>query len=175
MKKQQQIGRPTKYEPETIKAYLTAISAGLTVELSAQYADVHRDSVHEWMRQDPEFAAARGRVESQLANKWIKQIEAAAAADWRVAAWLLERRVPSEYGKRTHVQAEVTPGGGVMHIQFSAANAFALLEAGHDAADDDPGIVEGSLASSPKALPAPSHNAVKGRRRRQRSANENVV
>lgn len=104
---------------ELITAMATAIRAGVRPEIAALMNGVPRRTYFEWMekarRPDarPLLVDLLEQVEMALAE-WeaadVLQIGQAARkagdGEWQAAAWRLERRLPSVYGRRT--QQEVT-------------------------------------------------------------------
>lgn len=95
-----EVGRPTKYTPETVKKITGAIQTGATYRLAAQYGGIGLSTFNEWRHQYPEFAEAVEEAEGQGAVMLIAKIQRAAGNSWRAAAWILERRHPEEYGRQ---------------------------------------------------------------------------
>jgi len=106
-------GRPTKLTPETQKKVVDAIGMGATYDLAAQYAGISYDSFNNWMKAGEasksgaffEFFNAVKEAEGRAAVGWLAKIEKAAnAGNWQAAAWKLERRYPSIYGRTVQDQ-----------------------------------------------------------------------
>lgn len=93
-------GRPTKYTPERVKAITDAIRVGATFRLACDYAGITEDTFARWRERYADFADAVKEAEGKGAIGWLAKIEAAAnEGTWQAAAWKLERRYPSEYGR----------------------------------------------------------------------------
>ena len=99
---------PIPIEPY-IEKLCQAILVGATYELAALYAGISADTFARWRQRAatarPGTALARLRdrlteAEGQAALRWLAQIQAAASADWRAAAYMLERRYPEMYAKQ---------------------------------------------------------------------------
>jgi hypothetical protein len=139
-------GRPTKLTADAADAFLTAVRLGATRDLAAQaagwspsatysYLESGRDARHKAdtgqrltakERRFLEFVEATEKAEGDMAQNALACIVRAAREPrhWTAAAWLLERRYPAEYGRRTEL---VGPGGGPLQVDATAA-AEELLE-----------------------------------------------
>lgn len=81
---------------------LAALEAGATLRMAAAAAGVSEDTLSRWRRNRPGLQAEMDQAEAQGAVKALEQIRAAAQGGaWQAAAWMLERRYPNEYGRRT--------------------------------------------------------------------------
>jgi hypothetical protein len=102
-------GAPLKLTAERSARICDAIRAGVRPETAAMYNGVSARSYYRWMSlgraadADPVYARFVDEVELALAE-WeardVLLIGEAAKTDWHAAAWRLERRLPSIYGKR---------------------------------------------------------------------------
>jgi len=101
------MGRPSKLTPKTQERIIGAIRVGATYALAAQYGGVAYNTFNEWMKKGEaanrgayrEFYDAIKSAEGDAAVKWLALIDKAAAETWQAAAWKLERRYPSDYGR----------------------------------------------------------------------------
>jgi predicted site-specific integrase-resolvase len=92
------------------------IRAGNTLEVSAAATGIHRATLHRWMKQGKEqerglyrsFLDEVEKAKAEAEARDVALIAKAATADWRAAAWRLERRSPRRYGQKVQlsVQAE---------------------------------------------------------------------
>ena len=112
---------------------IEAIRLGATYRLAAQYAGVQIGTIYNWINraekilarletdEDPvieesevlyvDFFIRLQEAEGKAVVDWLSAIAAAAAeGKWQAAAWMLERRHPQEYGKRTEVHQHHTRG-----------------------------------------------------------------
>ena len=110
------MARPTKLTPEVHEAIVDGINAGLTFRLSCARAGVTPATFYNWLKKGEvaqsgalmEFFNAVERAKADSALRLISQITLQAPADWRAAAFILERRFPDDYGRR----AELTGKAG---------------------------------------------------------------
>lgn len=111
-------GRPDKLTPEIQNKIVTAVRAGAFVETAASYAGISKVTLYDWMKRGNKSTHGKFRdflnaVEQAFAEATVAdlaQISAAAAKDWRAAAYRLEKRERSLYGKQ--VQITASGGGG---------------------------------------------------------------
>lgn len=105
-------GRPSKLTPETQKRILEALSVGTTYELACQYAGISYETFRRWMNTGEDaktgqfraFYEAVKEAEGRAVVGWLAKIEqAASAGNWQAAAWKLERRYPSEFGRKDRI------------------------------------------------------------------------
>lgn len=118
-------GEGRRFTPECRKRILDGVRMGATYELAAKYGGVTYRTLRNWLTRGNEDPAGEFRdfyeefnlAEGEAAVQWLAQINKAAAKSWQAAAWKLERRYPSDYG-RTVVQSEHSgPGGGPIEYE----------------------------------------------------------
>ena len=74
------LGRPTKRTPDAENLIIKALGVGLSYEVAADFAGIHRDTLLDWRRKDEAFSAsikgatARGKV--GVAGKLMELIRA---------------------------------------------------------------------------------------------------
>jgi hypothetical protein len=123
-------GAPSKLTPERQAGICDGIRAGIRPEVAAVYAGVGARTYYRWMAlgrgvgAEPVYVEFVEAVEVALAE-WeardILLIGEAAKADWRAAAWRLERRLPKVYGKRERHEIANADDGS---FRVSAAPSF---------------------------------------------------
>lgn len=108
------VGQPTKRTPEVEEAIISALKAGATHRMAADYAGIALSTLQRWLAEESdaykEFqdAVKRASASGDLAS--LETIQTAArSGQWQAAAWLLERRHPGEYGRQ---RVEVTGKDG---------------------------------------------------------------
>jgi hypothetical protein len=104
-------GRPHKLTAAVQGRIVEAVRAGATREQAAAAAGIGKRTLQRWLAQGEgnrpparfeRFAAALREAEAGMVVDAVEGIqEAARAGDWRARAWLLERRHPAEWGRRT--------------------------------------------------------------------------
>ena len=105
------MGRPSKLTPEVQELIVDGISAGLTYRLSCERAGIFPSTFYVWIERGErqvkgrykDFAEAVTRAKADSALRLVSQITLQAPTDWRAAAFMLERRFPDDYGKRTEL------------------------------------------------------------------------
>ena len=113
-------GRPTKLTPEVQDKIVSAVRAGSYLETAAAYAGIDKATLHRWLKRgaravlvlppDPAEAAfvdfcdslTRALAQSEVAE--VTAITKASKIDWRAAAFLLERRAPKRWGRRSEIE-----------------------------------------------------------------------
>jgi hypothetical protein len=88
-----------------------AVRAGATREQAAAAAGIGKRTLQRWLAHGEgdraaarfaSFAAALREAEAAMVVDAVEGIQQAAqAGDWRARAWLLERRFPAEWGRRS--------------------------------------------------------------------------
>ena len=122
-------GRPTKLTPDVQEAIVDGINAGLTYRMSCARAGVTHATFYRWLEKGEtaksgafrEFCDTVSRAKADSALRLVSQITLQAPTDWRAAAFLLERRFPDDYGKRTEVTGK---GGGPMKVGTKTQHVF---------------------------------------------------
>lgn len=128
--------KPTVYEP-----FLRAVSQGLSLKSSAAIAGVNPKTVRNWVKRgedgEPDYELfalkyhqAMAGIEAQLVTK------VAEADDWRSASWLLEKRMPKEYGALATHKVEVTAKPAYNLEKMSLAERKQLLKLMDKAKDE---------------------------------------
>jgi len=109
------MARASKLTPVVSKALLDALRMGATQRLACQYAGISEDTLARWRalgtqgrKPYADFADAFTRAQGTLAVALLAKIEAAAAVDWRAAAWKLQHRFPRDYGLKVELSGDAT-------------------------------------------------------------------
>lgn len=98
----------TARHSEEIERLLQAIRLGATYKNACNYAGITFGIFRRWMSKGEkdssgkwhDFFFAVRKAEGEALVGWLARIEKAAQdGDWKAAAWKIERRYPSEYGK----------------------------------------------------------------------------
>lgn len=111
------VGRPSKLTVPVVQVLLEGIKHGLSYKLAVMRCGIDYSTFCRWVEKGEQQSTGEYRefcdrlelaqAEGAFAN--VLKIKAAAAKDWRAAAWLLEARHPDEYGRR---RIEVTGKDG---------------------------------------------------------------
>ena len=97
-----------KYTPELADSIAALVADGMSPSRSGVLLDVSKESVSEWIRTKPDFAAMIEKSRALYVQKLVKRVEAAGERDWKANMALLERREPEEFGRVATLKAEVT-------------------------------------------------------------------
>ncbi len=100
-------GRPSKLTDALRRRLLDLVRSGVGQGRAARMLSVSPDSITRWCQVFPDFADALEGAREQSVATLERRVHAAARKDWRAAAWILERRAPTEY-RRQRVEAAVT-------------------------------------------------------------------
>ena len=122
-------GRPTKLTPDVQEAIVDGINAGLTYRMSCARAGVTHATFYRWLEKGEtaksgafrEFCDTVSRAKADSALRLVSQITLQAPTDWRAAAFLLERRFPDDYGKRSEITGK---DGGPVKVEAKTQHIF---------------------------------------------------
>ena len=122
-------GRPTKLTPEVQDLIVDGINAGLTFGLTCARAGVNPATFYRWLEKGEtaksgvysEFCDTVSRAKADSALRLVSQITLQAPTDWRAAAFLLERRFPDDYGKRSEITGK---DGGPVKVEAKTQHVF---------------------------------------------------
>lgn len=98
-------GRPTKFTKEVQEKLLEGARRGYTIRAYCAYAGITQSCYYRWSkRKEKKFRKffkllkiAEGEAEAVV----FERIMSASAQQWQAAAWILERRYPEDYGRKT--------------------------------------------------------------------------
>lgn len=112
---------------------LDGVAVGMSLDDSCQLAGVPRSTFFDWIRKGRQPGARKeyrdlvAKVDLALAQfkqRQLAGIDAAGGEEWQARAWLLERKFPSEFGRRTRLDSNVT----VQAQPFIDASKLTLAE-----------------------------------------------
>lgn len=104
------MGRRTQRTPERVGAIVSALRTGNTRRAAAAFAEVDQSTFYRWLASSATFRDAVEKAEADAEVRFASQVaKAAGDGTWQAAAWWLERRRSSDYGRhdRTDVTVEV--------------------------------------------------------------------
>ena len=108
------MARPSKLTSEVEARIVEAVELGATWERAADAAGIGASTLREWRQRGEAgeapfsaFLAALKRAEGDGVARALRTIrQASESGTWQAAAWLLERRYPADYGRRTEVAVD---------------------------------------------------------------------
>lgn len=137
-------GRPTLLTPEVHATIVKLLALGNYLETAAALAGVSRSTVFAWLRRGAEesdgiyfdflVAARTAAAQSEATDLAIIQM-AARRGDWKAAAWRLQHRFPSRWGR-------TQDGDGALEVEAVDA------EVTEEAMGAAPLYVDGELVQS---------------------------
>jgi hypothetical protein len=93
-----------KRTEKKVAELVAAVETGVSIESACSIAGIHRSTWYEW-RERPEIEARLDRALAIAESRLIDSIREAGRDDWRASAWILERRYPETWSKRSELQA----------------------------------------------------------------------
>lgn len=127
MSKPKRRTRRSRLTKEKTQELFNALAAGNTQETAAKLCDISESTFYYWKKRGREaksgihreFYEAMEKAEALAEARRVQVIQQAMEgkgafknADWKAAAWYLERRYPEKWG-RNHMTAEVNHSGEV--------------------------------------------------------------
>lgn len=126
------MARRSKLTKELIDDFSKAISIGLNIKASCDYAGISEPSYYAYMKKaeedfdnnveslNTEFFNAVKKAEASFRVYHMSKIrDAAEGGSWQASAWSLERRFPNEFGKHVSVEAD----NGILNDLLTAIKA----------------------------------------------------
>lgn len=128
-------GRPCKLTPKLRESICSALRAGNYIETAAIINGVNKTSLYAWLKKGGEerrrleggrnrkptkkakpyldFLNAVEKAQGQAEARDVALIGQAAVSQWQAAAWRLERKFPSRWGRRASVEHTGKDGGPI--------------------------------------------------------------
>lgn len=107
------VGAKNKCTKEAIERAVSLKKGGANNRDIAAALGIHESTFYAWLNQPKsdkqrEFSEGIKKAEADYKNALLRIIlRDASERDWHAAAWLLERKYPSEYARTDRVKAEV--------------------------------------------------------------------
>jgi hypothetical protein len=92
-------GRPPKYTRRRHERICELVAEGNSREASAALAGIAPATLTEWLREYPGFSADIKKADGIAERDSVQTIRRASRRSWYAAAWWLERRHPTRWGK----------------------------------------------------------------------------
>lgn len=132
------IGRPTKLTPELQAEMVNIIRGGNYVETACAYVGLNKSTFYDWMKRGAreidrvkknpkarvrkdeqiyvEFSNAIKKAEAEAEARDVLIIAKAAESQWQAAAWRLERRLPSKWGRQRPYDTDAKSDHPIINI-----------------------------------------------------------
>lgn len=134
------MGRPTKLNEQTQAVLVDAIRKGNYIDNAAAMAGITESSYYLWIERGEadieagktttysEFSEAIKRAKAEGEQIDLDHIaDAAGKGNWQAAAWRLERRFPTKWGKQDKLQLEHSGKIGQDAAEMTDAELDALI------------------------------------------------
>jgi len=113
------MGRKTKLTPELTRNICDRVRMGLPYRSVAELNGISEPTFYDWINRGEEaqsglffeFAKEVKKAKREGEAVLLARIQTAAREEWTAAAWILERRHPEDYVRRTESVVS-GPGGG---------------------------------------------------------------
>lgn len=113
-------GRPLKLNKKLIEKISNAIRVGAYVETAATYAGVQKSTFYEWLKlgaSQPNtlYEKFSNAIEKAMADAELRDLQtidkaATVGANWKAAAWRLERKFPRKWGRFDRMESTALNG-----------------------------------------------------------------
>jgi hypothetical protein len=136
---QGKLGRPTKYNPETVGKLLDALKAGLTHKQACLACGIGQSTLAAWREQYPDLEPRMEAAREQARQKALEGIKTAGEKDWRALAEWLKLTFPEHrQGHNINVSANaVQDNRSVVITEEKRRELQEKLRAFQDADDSD--------------------------------------
>lgn len=110
----------SKLTPEIQRRIVTLLRAGNFIEITSQSVGITKETFYQWMKRGEreregiyaDFAAEVTAALAQAESRAVAVIAKAAEHHWQAAAWYLERRAPTRWGRQSKPVTFQMAGGG---------------------------------------------------------------
>jgi hypothetical protein len=112
-----QIGRPTKFNDETVERLCAAMADGMPIKGACVVAGIGVTTLKEWREKYPDLEERIADAREHARLQGLQAIKAAGEKDWRAWAEWLKLTHPTEYrgsGAKIEVSALASATGPVM-------------------------------------------------------------
>ena len=116
-------GRPPVLDDEKRRVLLKLLNKGCSRRTAAIAVECSPATITQTAQRDPEFAKQLNHAESKLEKKLLGRLNKASKKEryWRATGWLLERKFPDEYARRT---PDHFTGDQMVQFILTAVNAM---------------------------------------------------
>lgn len=91
-----------------MQAILRALEGGCTRRAASSAGDISHVTFYRWLDADVTLRTAVEKAEATAEQRFTEAVAKAVPKSWQAAAWWLERRQHTEYGKREHVTVDLS-------------------------------------------------------------------
>ena len=112
-----QVGRPTKFNDETVERLCAAMGDGMPIRGACVVAGIGVTTLKEWRERYPDLEERIADAREHARLRALQAIKAAGDKDWRALAEWLKLTHPTDYrgsGARVQVSASAIASGPIM-------------------------------------------------------------
>lgn len=95
-----------KLTKEMIDLIRYGLSEGMSIKAVCGKAGISVDTYYRWKRDNNEFRNMVDSTQYDVEAKALQSMQVHADRDWRVWAWILERRFPKEWNNKHELQVQ---------------------------------------------------------------------
>lgn len=128
-------GRPSKLTPEIQEEIVKVVKSGNYIETACAFVGINKSTLYDWMKRgareierldnnakakpkksEVPYVEFSNAIKSAMAQSEIRDVAIigkAAATNWQAAAWRLERKHPSRWGRKDNLKAELEHSGEI--------------------------------------------------------------
>ena len=122
-------GRPSKYQPESVKRLLSAIADGLTLKQSCIATGICENTLANWRERHPELESRLMQARETARQKALATIKAAGEnGDWRASAEFLKLSFQSDYRRDANINVSATATTQQVGVVCDEATRATLIE-----------------------------------------------
>ena len=96
-----------KYSKEKTDTLIKALKLGVSIKSACACAGISSTTYYEWLKQHDEFRIAIDSTQYHVERKALRELRKLAKDNWRVWAWLLERRYPDQWSIKSEQKIEM--------------------------------------------------------------------
>ena len=114
------LGRPTKFNNETINRLCSALSDGMPIKGACTVAGIGVSTLNEWRERYPDLEERLADAREHARLKALQAIKAAGEKDWRAWSEWLKLTHPADYrgsGAKIEVSASATANAPILTIE----------------------------------------------------------
>ena len=98
------VGRPRALDAANKEKVVRFIAEGGSQNMAAAFVGVSPTTISNEAKRDPEFAERMQAAEASCYVHHVQNVKRAGKEDWRASAFMLERKYPEEFRKKTDVK-----------------------------------------------------------------------
>ena len=110
------LGRPTKFNDETIGRLCTALSDGMPIKGACVVAGIGVTTLAEWRASQPDLEARMSEAREHARQKALQAIKGAGERDWRAHAEWLRLTFPADYRLANKIEVSASANAATVII-----------------------------------------------------------